>query len=596
MKPLAIDLFCGMFGWSQGWLELGGEVVGFDLEHHAYHGAVPPNASLVLQDVRTLHGSQFKDASLILASSPCQEFSYRAMPWKRAKALGPPVLGMELFAQAARIQQEAIAAAGASHPDDPGERAGGAEMGRASDVELRELLPLGRRAGAHASGIPRGEGRRGHEEQRRLMVQYRLPRAEGHESESRRAIRSEHRRESGRRHEGLRCTARPKHDLQAARLEVQRPESCLSGDRPNTRSARPMDRAGLFPPPRAPDAMTTEAKRVVLPYMAQHRRRRVALEIFQETPEQANEFCRLHEEGAKQWGQKWLKINQWVKLRRGNRDARHSEFNATSPDVDAHCLSALCPTLRSSTRYSQRPDAMTDAADVLPCATCGDEKGTGMRLTGGQPTRYFCTNKQCPDFGTELVLAEWNRRFARKPLPRTVERYGSPFPRRNCVDQYAPEEAAIWKVHAMVEAMPASVHMTDAVILLAKAADRVADYLEGVPEPASDARAPGPALASAMPSPEELLDVLVDVSQLFDGWHGDGTAWTTWDEDVRKRLAALNLRLDALRGAVHINTRDEHGVSQPTSSDLAKAVHQAAMVIRLLGLGEGRTPGGNGHP
>jgi hypothetical protein len=39
-------------------------------------------------------------ATLIVASSPCQEFSYRAMPWKRAKALGPPLLGMELFAQA----------------------------------------------------------------------------------------------------------------------------------------------------------------------------------------------------------------------------------------------------------------------------------------------------------------------------------------------------------------------------------------------------------------------------------------------------------------------------------------------------------------
>ena len=34
------------------------------------------------------------------------------MPWKRAKALGPPELGMELFAQAGRIQREASEAAG----------------------------------------------------------------------------------------------------------------------------------------------------------------------------------------------------------------------------------------------------------------------------------------------------------------------------------------------------------------------------------------------------------------------------------------------------------------------------------------------------
>ena len=112
MKPLAIELFAGTFGWSAGWLARGGEAIGFDIEHLPHHGPVPKNAWLVLQDVRTLHGSQFKDASIILASSPCQEFSYRAMPWKRAKALGPPVLGMELFAQAARIQREACEAAG----------------------------------------------------------------------------------------------------------------------------------------------------------------------------------------------------------------------------------------------------------------------------------------------------------------------------------------------------------------------------------------------------------------------------------------------------------------------------------------------------
>ena len=110
--PLLIDLFCGSFGWSAGWLELGGRVIGFDLEHESHHGPVPRGAQLVLQDVRTIDGAQFKDASLIVASSPCQEFSYRAMPWKRAKALGPPLLGMELFAQAERIQREAIAAAG----------------------------------------------------------------------------------------------------------------------------------------------------------------------------------------------------------------------------------------------------------------------------------------------------------------------------------------------------------------------------------------------------------------------------------------------------------------------------------------------------
>ena len=66
----------------------------------------------MLQDVCTLHGAQLVDADVLVASSPCQEFSYRAMPWKRAKALGPPVLGINLFWQAFRIQQEIFESCG----------------------------------------------------------------------------------------------------------------------------------------------------------------------------------------------------------------------------------------------------------------------------------------------------------------------------------------------------------------------------------------------------------------------------------------------------------------------------------------------------
>jgi hypothetical protein len=60
--------------------------------------------------VLTLHGAQFKDAALIVGSSPCQEFSYRAMPWSRARSLPPPYLGMKLFEAQFRIQREAIEA------------------------------------------------------------------------------------------------------------------------------------------------------------------------------------------------------------------------------------------------------------------------------------------------------------------------------------------------------------------------------------------------------------------------------------------------------------------------------------------------------
>lgn len=112
-RPLGVDLFCGLGGWTDGLLAEGYDVVGFDIERHAYGGHCYPG-SLVIQDVRTLHGAQFRDAALIVASPPCQQYSYRAMPWKRAKALPPP--DNTLFNECFRIQREASAAAGRRIP------------------------------------------------------------------------------------------------------------------------------------------------------------------------------------------------------------------------------------------------------------------------------------------------------------------------------------------------------------------------------------------------------------------------------------------------------------------------------------------------
>lgn len=113
MKPLGIDLYCGLGGWTEGLLAEGYEVVGFDIERHSYGEHAYP-AQLVLQDVLTIHGRQFADAALIVASPPCQAYSYRAMPWKRAKALPPP--SNELFEACFRIQREASGAAGHDIP------------------------------------------------------------------------------------------------------------------------------------------------------------------------------------------------------------------------------------------------------------------------------------------------------------------------------------------------------------------------------------------------------------------------------------------------------------------------------------------------
>jgi site-specific DNA-cytosine methylase len=144
-KPLAIDLFCGLGGWTDGLLAEGWNVIGFDIERHRYqveckqcggtgnYGASALEGDfldcdcyedcdtfgkvweqypgqLVLQDILTLHGSQFRNADLIVASPPCEEYSRWQMPWTRAR--NPPQPNTDLFWACFRIQREACEAAG----------------------------------------------------------------------------------------------------------------------------------------------------------------------------------------------------------------------------------------------------------------------------------------------------------------------------------------------------------------------------------------------------------------------------------------------------------------------------------------------------
>jgi len=126
MKPVVYDFYCGLFGWGAAFVSQGYRVVGFDLSdmHKEIGLPRPREVELVLQDVRTIHGSQCKDAAVLVASPPCQKYSYMAMPWKRAKALAAwhresaeRIADLNaLFDACFRIQREASEAAGRHIP------------------------------------------------------------------------------------------------------------------------------------------------------------------------------------------------------------------------------------------------------------------------------------------------------------------------------------------------------------------------------------------------------------------------------------------------------------------------------------------------
>lgn len=121
MKPVCYDLFCGLGGWSEGFIAEGYHCIGFDIEAHDYGTGGYPG-ELRIRDIRSIHGSELKDATCIVASPPCQEYSYMAMPWSKAKAKEAAILEdtsgtamarlNELFNHCFRIQREAIEAAG----------------------------------------------------------------------------------------------------------------------------------------------------------------------------------------------------------------------------------------------------------------------------------------------------------------------------------------------------------------------------------------------------------------------------------------------------------------------------------------------------
>jgi site-specific DNA-cytosine methylase len=121
-RPLAIDLYSGLSGWGEGLSDVGFDVLGFDIEnmHAQFDIPRPPGCLLAIQDVLTLHGSQLRDAALIVASPPCTRFSYLAMPFgkprEQKKTIQADTSGSALSDACFWLRAEASAAAGRHIP------------------------------------------------------------------------------------------------------------------------------------------------------------------------------------------------------------------------------------------------------------------------------------------------------------------------------------------------------------------------------------------------------------------------------------------------------------------------------------------------
>ena len=79
MKPLAIDLFCGLGGWTEGLLSEGYFVVGFDNHRHVYGEHRYP-AQQRSRNLREVLRVQRQGRSLVLRQQGLQSATVRKGP------------------------------------------------------------------------------------------------------------------------------------------------------------------------------------------------------------------------------------------------------------------------------------------------------------------------------------------------------------------------------------------------------------------------------------------------------------------------------------------------------------------------------------
>ena len=177
-----------------------------------------------------------------------------------------------------------------------------------------------------------------------------------------------------------------------------------------------------------------------------------------------------------------------------------TEIGLVSADVAT--TTGRQPAESTASEYERgRRDGLEQAAHHFPywngkakypenCITCGLVRGEHACGKEFNCVRHWCEHIRnlAMTSGTPAPLsskaiqrleADMKMDEIKRPLMREIDG----IPRRCRIDLATPTESAIRDARQMVEAMPADVRLTDATILLGKAIDKVADYLEDIAAP-----------------------------------------------------------------------------------------------------------------
>lgn len=101
----ALDLFCGLGGWSDGLSVEGFEILGVEINPEI---AALYKHQVIIEDVRNLDGKEFKGYDLIVGSPPCRDFSEIARVFgHRWKKPPNPERGLTMVHAFLRIVEEA---------------------------------------------------------------------------------------------------------------------------------------------------------------------------------------------------------------------------------------------------------------------------------------------------------------------------------------------------------------------------------------------------------------------------------------------------------------------------------------------------------